>query len=199
MARNSDHKLRLRIADEAAKIIAEEDVADYQLAKQKACKRMGFSEKTPLPRNAEVEQALLERQRLFASEQHTEVLEHLRRTAVVVMQFLQAFDPYLVGSVLKGTANHYSDIQLHLFHEDQKSVAIHLINNEIPYQSIERRQHKEQPDGVPGFSFDWQGVPVEVLVFPLNGIRVAPPNPVDGKPIRRASIHKVRELSLEDF
>lgn len=199
MARNSDHKLRLRIADEAAKIIAEEDVADYQLAKQKACKRMGLSEKTPLPRNTEVEQALLERQHLFAFEQHSEVLEHLRRTAVSVMQFLQAFDPYLVGSVLKGTANHYSDIQLHLFHDDQKSVAIHLINNEIAYQSIERRQHKEQPDGVPGFSFDWQGVPVEVLVFPLNGIRVAPPSPIDGKPIHRASIRKVRELSLEDF
>ena len=199
MARNSDHKLRLRIADEAAKIIADEDVADYQAAKQKACRRMGFSEKTPLPRNAEVEQALLERQSLFASEQHSEVLEHLRRTAVSVMQFLQAFDPYLVGSVLKGTANHYSDIQLHLFHEDQKSVAIHLINNEIVYQSIERRQHKEQPDGVPGFSFDWQGVPIEVLVFPLNGIRVAPPSPIDGKPIRRASIQKVRELSLADF
>ena len=78
MARNSDHKLRLRIADEAAKIIAEEDVADYQLAKQKACRRLGFSEKTALPRNTEVEQALVGRQNLFASTQHTEVLEHLR-------------------------------------------------------------------------------------------------------------------------
>ncbi len=196
MARNFDHKLRLRIADEAAKIIAEEDVADYQLAKQKACRRLGFSEKTALPRNVEVEQALLERQRLFSSTQHRQVLEHLRRTALSVMRFLEAFEPYLVGSVLKGTANHYSDIQLHLFYDNQKSVAIHLINNDVPYQSIERRQRKDQPDGVPGFSFDWQGVPVEVLVFPRNALRVTLPSPIDGKPIRRASIQKVEALSL---
>jgi hypothetical protein len=199
MARNSDHKLRLRIADEAAKIIAEEDVADYQLAKQKACRRLGFSEKTALPRNTEVEQALVGRQNLFASTQHTEVLEHLRRTALSIMQFLDAFNPHLVGSVLKGTANHYSDIQLHLFHDNQKAVAIHLLNNEIPYQAIERRQSKEQPEGIPGFSFDWQDAPVEILVFPVDGLRVAPPSPIDGKPIRRASIQKVKALNPRDF
>lgn len=106
------------------------------------------------------------------------------------MQFLDAFNPHLVGGVLKGTANHYSDIQLHLFHDNQKAVAIHLLNNETPYQAIERRQSKEQPEGIPGFSFDWQGVSVEMLVFPVDGFRVAPPSPIDGRPIRRASIQK---------
>jgi hypothetical protein len=48
------------------------------------------------------------------------VLEHLRQVALSVMQFLTVFDPHLVGSVLKGTANHYSVIQLHLFNDDQK-------------------------------------------------------------------------------
>jgi len=194
MARKSDFKLRLRIADEAARIIVEEGVADYQVAKQKACRRLGLAVSTSLPRNTEIEQAVIERQRLFTPVQHTEVLEHLRQVALSVMQFLTAFDPHLVGSVLKGTANHYSVIQLHLFNDDQKSVAIFLLDNQVTYQSIERRQSKESPNGVPGFSFDWQGVPVEVLVFPLNGLRAAPPSPIDGKPIRRASIQKVRNL-----
>ena len=101
--------------------------------------------------------------------------------------------------MLKGTANHYSDIQLHLFHDNQKAEAIHLLNNEIPYQAIERRQSKEQPEGIPGFSFDWQDAPVEILVIPVDGLRVAPPSPIDGKPIRRASIQKVRELNLRNF
>ena len=194
MARKSDFKLRLRIADEAAKIIVEEDVADYQLAKQKACRRLGLAASTSLPRNTEIEQAVIERQRLFAPVQHTKVLENLRQLALSVMRFLETFNPHLVGSVLKGTANHYSVIQLHLFNDDQKSVAIFLLDKQVSYQSIERRQSKESPNGVPGFSFDWQGVPVEVLVFPLDGLRTAPRSPIDGKAIRRASIQKVSDL-----
>jgi hypothetical protein len=92
MARKSDFKRRLRIADEAARIIVEEGIADYQVAKQKACRRLGLAASTSLPRNIEIEQAVIERQRLFTPVQHTEVLEHLRQVALSVMQFLTVFD-----------------------------------------------------------------------------------------------------------
>ena len=36
--------------------------------------------------------------------------------------------------------------------------------------------------------------PVEIVVFPLDGIRQAPVSPVDGKPMRRAAIDELRQL-----
>jgi hypothetical protein len=36
--------------------------------------------------------------------------------------------------------------------------------------------------------------PIEVIVFPIDGIRQAPVSPVDGKPMRRADLAEVESL-----
>ncbi|MCB1806980.1 MAG: nucleotidyltransferase, partial [Candidatus Competibacteraceae bacterium] len=55
----SETKLRYLIAHETAKIMAEEGIKDYRLAKSKAANRLGQSLQTCLPSNSEVEAALL--------------------------------------------------------------------------------------------------------------------------------------------
>jgi hypothetical protein len=35
---------------------------------------------------------------------------------------------------------------------------------------------------------------VEATIFPKDGIRQSPPGPVDGKPMRRATLAEVQEL-----
>ena len=54
------------LAQEAARIMAEEGVRDFRFAKRKAAERLGFDPRSlHLPTNLEVEQALAEHQRLF--------------------------------------------------------------------------------------------------------------------------------------
>ena len=182
------------IAEEAARILAEEGIADYHVAKTKAVKRLGFSAKTRLPNNQDIEQALMLRQGLFQTGQQASALQDLRELALSLMRVLSEFDPHLVGPVLKGTATVHSIIQLHLFSEDPKNVAIALLNLGIEYTAIERRQHEKNSEGYKGFAFLWQEVDVECLIFTTNQLRVSPPSPVDGKPMRRADQVELQRL-----
>ncbi|MGF1548767.1 MAG: hypothetical protein ACFCUG_15740 [Thiotrichales bacterium] len=195
--RPSNHRLRRTIAEETARIIADEGVGDYQHAKLKACARLGLTQVHDLPNNVEIEAALIERQRLFATAADSILLRDLRERALDIMVALSPFEPHLVGSVLKGTAGRFASIQLHLFSDDTESVAIELINRGVRYEAIDRRQNRLNPGGIPGFTFEWREFPVELLVFPVDGLRVAPPSPIDGKPMQRASRAAVSKLLAE--
>ena len=46
----------------------------------------------------------------------------------------------------------------------------------------------------PGVRFEMEEQPIEVTVFPPEGIRQAPVSPVDGRPMRRASALEVEAL-----
>ncbi len=175
-------------------IVWDEGVADYSRARLRACERLGVSGSRDMPRNSEVEAALLAWLDLFATDEDRERLAFLRQTALDIMRFCADFEPRLVGSVLKGTAGPYASIQLHLFSDDVEAVAIFLLNHRIRYQAITRRQSGGRREGIPGFAFDWEDVPVEVLVFPEDGLRSAPPSPIDGKPVKRATISRVEQL-----
>ena len=63
-ARGRHGDSRRRIAVEAARLIADQGMRDYHAAKLKAASRLGFSPDVDLPRNAEIESALREHQRL---------------------------------------------------------------------------------------------------------------------------------------
>lgn len=197
MARANSQKLRQRIADEAARIVIEEGVNDYHRAKTKACERLGIWQKRELPSNLDIEHAVTARQRLFSPDQTNELLHFLRETALEIMRFFSEFDAHLVGSVLKGTAHRHSTIQLHLFSDDMKNVAIKLIDAKFPFQTIEKRELKSGRMDLPGFAFDWGNIPVEALIFEDSRLRKPPLSPVDGKPMRRASIDDV-ELLLNE-
>ncbi len=65
-ARHRDEpRLRTLLTQECARIMAEEGVKDFMLAKRKATARLGLTNRTLLPSNIEIEQALLAYQRLF--------------------------------------------------------------------------------------------------------------------------------------
>ena len=56
---------RVRIAQEAARIIREQGVRDYLVAKKKAAQRLAIFDRNVLPSNTEIAEALAEQQRLF--------------------------------------------------------------------------------------------------------------------------------------
>lgn len=189
-------QLRRALALEAARIMSEQGIDDYRLAKRKAAERLGATDIAVLPKNTEIEAALVEHQRLFEADTHSSVLEAARRTALQAMRLLQQFEPRLVGPVLSGTASAHSEINLHLFAEGPEAVALHLMEHGIPHQIAERRLRYE-PDRLvayPVVRFVAGNREIDAVVFPLNGIRQSPASPVDGRPMRRADSAELESL-----
>ena len=189
-------QMRLRIAQEAARIMAEEGVHDFLSAKRKAAARLGAADTRHLPRNTEIEQALIDYQRLFHPGAHAHRLERLRTAALESMRFFDRFDPRLVGSVLNGTANEHSDLNLHLFADTPEDVVLFLMQKHIPFQTSERRLRltNESSEMYPVYRFMAGDTPIDLTVFPCAGLRQAPLSAVDGKPMRRANITALMEL-----
>jgi hypothetical protein len=189
--------LRRALAQEAARIMAEHGIRDFFVAKRKAAERLGVMDGAAvLPKNTEIETALVEYQRLFGGDSHTESLHAQRRAALNAMRYLQEFEPRLVGAVLSGTATEHSDVQLHLFADRAESVTLKLMDRRVPYEVTEKRvkMNAERVVAYPGVRFEMDDHEIEATVFPTDGIRQAPVSPVDGKPMRRANTFEVETL-----
>ena len=200
---SDDDRARHLLAQEAARIIVDQGLRDYRIAKTKAAERLGMNSRGALPGNTEIEQAIAEHLLLFGGESHAGFLRELRCTALLAMRLLEDFTPRLVGPVLAGTADDNSAINLHVFADSSEVVALFLAEQGFTCRLYERRLKSRrgrnvQPDIIPGYEFKFEGEPVEATVFPIDGIRQAPLSPIDGKPMRRADKKGVRAL-LETY
>lgn len=192
-------QMRQRIALEAARIMLEEGIKDFFAAKNKAANRLGNPDTRHMPRNSEVEQALMDYQRLFRSDTQPRELRRLRKAALKAMEFLKDFQPRLVGPVLNGTADAYASVNLHVFAETSEELALYLLSKHIPFETAERqlRGPGEKRGLQPVYRFLAGDVTLDLTVFPPTGLRQAPLSPVDGRPMVRATIESVRRL-LQD-
>lgn len=159
---NAKDKIRLRIAQAAARIIVEEGVADYLLAKQKAAGRVGVAATRNLPRNEEIDTALEEYHRLYRADKQREHITRLRKLALEAMDFLRAFSPRLVGGVLEGSAGDFSPITLHLFPDSPEDVIRTLMDHGIPFS--------EKPASVPTDS--GRAPAYSALCFVVDGVEI---------------------------
>jgi hypothetical protein len=192
-------QLRRAIAQEAARIMSEHGIDDYLLAKRKAAERLGVTDGATLPKNTEIEAALVEYQRLFAADTHSQSLRDQRRAALFAMQLLQEFEPRLVGPVLAGTATAHADVDLHLFADRAEAVTIKLMDQGIPHEIVERRvkMFTDRSVNFPAVRFEAGAHTIDATVFPRDGIRQAPFSPVDGRPMRRAGHAELQALIEE--
>lgn len=190
----------MALAQEAARIMSEQGIDDYGLAKRKAAERLGATDIAVLPKNTEIEAAIAAHHRLFDMHTHSSTLHTLRRTALQAMQLLQRFQPRLVGPVLSGTASAHSEVHLHLFAEGAETVVLHLMEHGIPHQLGERRLRYEPSRLVayPVVHFVAGDRKIDAVVFPIDGIRQSPASPVDGRPMRRADAGEVEALLVEE-
>ena len=192
-------RARQMVAQEAARIIVEQGIQDFRVAKTKAAERLGLKDRRSLPGNSEIQDAVGEHLMLFGREQHVDLLQGLRRAALAAMDLLSPFSPRLVGPVLHGTAAEHSAVNLHVFADTPELIAMKLAESELPYRTYERRlkSRRDRAETYAGYRFlhnDWS---IEATVFPVDGMRQAPISPVDGKPMKRADSSAVRKL-LDD-
>lgn len=185
--------LRRQVAYLAARLMAEGGVTDYHVAKQKAARQAGLTDASALPDNREIEEALRAYQQLYQGAEQPAQLLWLRQRAVEAMRFLSEFSPHLVGTVLSGTANEFSDIDLHLFADDSKNVELFLINHRIAYHAEQcRTRLGDKVLNVPLIKIEFDGAPVSLAVYRIDDIRFVQRG--DERAGQRAKLAEVEEL-----
>lgn len=191
-------RVRILLAQECARLMADEGVPDFRTAKRKAALRLAVANKALLPDNREIEQALLDRQRLFHADRQALRLRDLRKAALEAMRFLARFRPRLVGSVLSGTAGPDADIRLHLFADTPQEVALFLMEHRVPFETADHRLKLSNGDPIclPAFRFGVGDHGLNLTVFTPLAEREAPRSPVDGRPMQRASLAEVQALLM---
>ena len=210
MSRGEHHRIhahdrlqrsRLRIAQEAARLMSEHGIRDFHHAKLKAAERLGILDTQALPRNLEIEDALREHQRLFLGDSQPKSLRQRREAAVEAMRFLSAFEPRLVGSVLEGTADTHSAVCLHVFSDDPDAVGRYLFDNGVPIETQTRRLRttRDEQSEFPVLLFAADELPFDLTVLPRDALRQAPlDRRADDAPMRRATLTQVEILLAEN-
>ena len=180
---------RASIASAAARLMAEDGITDFQLAKKKALRQLGLPDGTRLPDNAEVEAELRAYQEFYQGDEQGECLQQMRETALEVMLLLRDFNPYLTGSVLAGTAGQYSNIDILLFADSAKEVEIFLLNRDISFEHADVAS--ERVEAI--FILETEVATVKLAVLAPNFERTTFRG-YDGRVRERARIDVVREM-----
>ena len=193
-------QLRRRVALEAARLISEHGIRDYGHAKRRAADRLGVRDEQALPRNAEIEEALREHQRLFLATSQPLALRARREGARTAMRFLARFEPRLVGAVLDGTADAHSAVCLHVFSGDPDAIALFLGERGVAtsVQTRRVRLDHERELLAPVLLFDADDLAFNLTVLPLDALRQAPLDRIDGRPQPRAALATLDALLKEN-
>lgn len=191
----ASRQMRARIAQLAARLMAEDGLDDFGAAKRKAARQIGASETRNLPDNAEVEAALRLHQALYQSDEQPERLARLREAAAVLMRRLARFDPHLTGSVLAGTAGRYAQVELHLYTDNAKDIELFLLNGGFAYRTREARFWAgDEPRSVPAFELEADDVPVILYVFEPRDLRQPVRATAEGRAIERSRLGRFEGL-----
>ncbi len=185
-------QMRVRIAQVAARLIADDGVADFGQAKRKAARQLGAPDSHSLPSNEEVEVALAEHHRLFAQDP-VSPLRALREQALEVMQVFADFHPRLVGGVAtgrvaglaRGLEPGRTNIEIDLYMDSSKAFEHFLVNQDIEFRSIEQ-------GGRTLYQLYSDPADVWVRILPENALHADSPG--RDEPLRRMSITQLEQL-----
>ncbi|MGY0652181.1 hypothetical protein ACW7GZ_10015 [Luteimonas sp. A537] len=199
-AERNTRERRHRLANEAARLMAEGGIRDYHQAKRKAADRLGIHDDASLPRNREIEDALREYQRLFLGDAQAVTLRTRRDAALQALDFFGPFQPRLVGRVLDGTADQHTAVSLHLHIDDADEVTRFLADAGIPAEAGSRRIRLDRARDcdAPVWTFNADGLAFDLTVLPLDTLRQAPLSGIDERPMPRASRAQLQELLAAD-
>lgn len=164
------------IASTAARMVVEEGL-EYGAAKRRAVKQLGLAERTALPNNEDVEEAVEEYISLFCADTQETELRALRELALEWLERLERFRPHLTGAVWRGVATRLSDIYIQLFCDDPKSAEFALIDMGVRFDT--RAVNGFQGDAVDALSVQVScpalaaNVGVHLMVYDFDDLRGA--------------------------
>ncbi len=204
MARENLDHLRQLIAQQAARMMAEDGIHDFAYAKKKAGRQLGVSENSVLPTNAEIEDEIRLYHEIYNADEQPLELAKLRQAALMTMQLFERFNPHLTGSVLDGSAGKFSQTNIHLFADSAKDVEMFLLNQQIPFESSEKsyrvsdKPSKDKKEKVrktvPVFTLETELGLQKLSVFDVDDMRVAVKRTGDGSNAERMDITELKQL-----
>ncbi len=191
-------KSRHAIIYEAARIMADDGVRDFQRAKEKACARLSIGTERSLPANSEIEVELASRLRLFDGTKTSRLWHEHLAIALEVMEVIRDQSPVLTGAALSGAVTDSRPVEIHAFASDAEEVCAALDDAQIRYRLIDKRVRapRGRIEFVPVAKFLRSDIEVDVLIITRDAAYPVL-NPVDGKPMQRASLKKVRKWVRE--
>ena len=141
-------------------------------------------------------QALRDYQALYQRDEQYHRLRALRMHAVRVMRELAPFDPHLTGAVLTGTTVRYSTIQLVLFTDSPKDVALFWLNRNVAFKASEQRyRFSDSVRLIPILTLIGSGdADVSVAIFSTVVRKDTPLSSVDGRAIEKARLSEVEAM-----
>lgn len=197
--------MRRHLAREAARLMYEEEVSEYFVAKRMAAKRllghggqkrMRYRPKD-LPSNGEIQAALLELAEITEGDSRLDRLHDMRRLALSMMHALASFEPRLIGSVATGHIRRGSDIDIQLFVDDRDAPEDWLRRNDWPYEKEDVLIRR--PQGFCEYKhlrLDLE-YPVELTVYDRMELRHRPRSSTDGLPIQRINMRLLSQMLQE--
>lgn len=191
-------QMRQRIAHLAARVMVEDGIDDYALAKRKAARQAGVSETRSLPTNDEIDEAIRLHHELYRDTEQRDRLRDLRVSALAAMREFERFAPRLSGPVLTGLAGKYTGITLHLFPENAKDVEIFLINRGVPFDPADTRYFMgREARSLSAYQTETRpphGDDLRLVLFERNDLRQVTRATQDGRPLERATAEEVEQL-----
>ena len=203
MPKNSQkqsYKLRQQIAVEAARLINEEGIDNFQYARKKAARRFGISDEHAFPDNEQILEQIKTYQVLYNNPVHKQVLKELRQTALSAMKLFNHFKPKLIGSVLLGHAHEQSSIDILVMADSPEEIAMFLMKNKIPYQLQDWKlfSSKHNYQLIPTYQFFAGNYQVKLITLAENQRKIVPLNPLNWKTMQKASIKQLEKLLNSD-
>src|SRR3989344_5769677 len=187
--------MRSAIAVQAARLMAQDGIEDYGLAKRKAARQLGIPDTRRLPNNDEIDAARREYQDIYQAGGQDQRIRKLREHAVRAMRELAAFDPHLTGPVLSGMAGPYAAIHLQLFTDNVKAVELFLIDRDIAYRPGQSRLYAGHELRVlPVFSITDADADIELMVLDVLDLRAPLRATAGGRVLERARLPVVAAL-----
>lgn len=135
--------MRRRVAREAAILLYTSQEKEFKQAKKRAAEILGAR---VLPSNLEVAEELDRIADEFEGLERQERLVQMRREALKLMEFLERFNPRLIGSVWRGTAHKNSDIDITVFSHDPRDVLKRIAKSNFKIIKVEENIIAEGED-----------------------------------------------------
>jgi hypothetical protein len=187
-------RTRTRIAQAAARLIAEHGLTDWSLAKRKACRELGLPAHEALPGNEEVEQALRDYNSLFRAATQPVSLRAQRLDALRWMERFSRWDPVLTGAVAAGWATEHSEVRLVLEAEDATAVELTLINEGVSYTQLPT----PAPEAPPQLRIESPAATVRLVILSPQQRRNRPRRERSASGEERLNLRELKALLASD-
>ena len=194
-------KLRQNVALLAARLMYEREEKEYFTAKRKAAAQLGVNYKyqpKDLPSNREIREQILLLARLNEGDDRDQKIEAMRLAALRIMRMLEEFHPRLIGSVLTGHVRHGSDIDIHVFCDDEINIAKALTRFDIPHDVETKRVVKFNEERIfTHFHFSFCNYEFELTLYEHDKLHYGFKSSITGRSIEKASIAQLETLLLK--